>query len=78
MLVSFALIAGAVPGREPSRKAPAGAPFWLTFAGHVSNCPNALIGYRAAPIFGFGRALGLLAASGTGRRSADSTATTGV
>ena len=78
LLVSFALIAGAFPGREPSRKALAGALFGFTFAGHVSNYPSALIGYGAAPILGFGLALGLLAARGTGGRSADYPATTGV
>lgn len=78
LLVSFALIACAFPGREPSRKALAGALFGLTFAGHVSNYPSALIGYGAAPIFGFALALGLLAARGTGGRSADYRATTGV
>lgn len=78
LLVGFALIAGAFPGREASRKALAGALFGFSFAGHVSNYPSALIGYGAAPILGFGLALGLLAARGTGRRSADYPAATGV
>ena len=60
LLVSFFLIVSAVPGREPSRKALAGALFGFAFAGHVSNYPSLLIGYGAAPILGFGIALGLL------------------
>jgi hypothetical protein len=67
LLASFALIAGAFPGREASRKALAGALFGFTFAGHVSNYPSALIGYGAAPILGFGLALGLLAARAPAR-----------
>lgn len=63
LLASFGLIAGAFPGREPSRKALAGALFGFSFAGHVSNYPSPLIGYGAAPILGFAIALGVLAAS---------------
>lgn len=61
LLASFFLIAGAAPGRDTSRKALAGALFGFAFAGHVSNYPSPLIGYGAAPILGFGLALGLLA-----------------
>lgn len=78
LLASFLLIAGAFPGREASRKALAGALFGFSFAGHVSNYPSALIGYGAAPILGFGLALGLLGGGGTRRASADYPATTGV
>lgn len=78
LLAGFLLIAGAFPGREPSRKALAGALFGFSFAGHVSNYPSALIGYGAAPILGFGLALGFMAARGTRRASADYPATTGV
>lgn len=78
LLASFLLIVGAFPGREPSRKALAGALFGFSFAGHVSNYPSALIGYGAAPILGFGLALGFMAARGTRRASADYPATTGV
>lgn len=63
LLASFALISGAFPGREPSRKALAGALFGFAFAGHVSNYPSPLIGYGAAPILSFAIALGLLAAA---------------
>ena len=71
LLVGFFLIAGSFPGRHASRKALAGSLFGFSFAGHVSNYPSALIGYGAAPILGFGLALGLLASRGTGRASGD-------
>jgi hypothetical protein len=61
LLASFYLIVGALPGRESSRKALAGSLFGFSFAGLVSNYPSPLIGYGAAPILGFGLALGLLA-----------------
>ncbi len=61
LIASFYLIIGALPGRAASRKALAGSLFGFSFAGLVSNYPSALIGYGAAPILGFGMALGLLA-----------------
>lgn len=61
LLASFYLIVAALPGRETSRKALAGSLFGFSFAGLVSNYPSPLIGYGAAPILGFGLALGLLA-----------------
>lgn len=64
LVVSFYLIVAALPGREASRKALAGCLFGFSFAGLVSNYPSALIGYGAAPILGFGLALGVLAARG--------------
>lgn len=63
LVASFYLIIGALPGRAASRKALAGSLFGFSFAGLVSNYPSALIGYGAAPILGFGFALGVLAAS---------------
>lgn len=66
LIASYYLIVGAVPGRETSRKALGGALFGFSFAGLVSNYPSALIGYGAAPILGFGIALGVL---GGGRDS---------
>lgn len=61
LVASFYLMIGALPGREPSRKALAGSLFGFSFAGLVSNYPSPLIGYGAAPILGFGLALGILA-----------------
>ena len=63
LVVSFYLIVAALPGRNPSRKALAGCLFGFSFAGIVSNYPSPLIGFGAAPILGFGLALGVLAAS---------------
>lgn len=63
LLASFYLIVGAMPGHTASRKALAGSLFGFSFAGLVSNYPSALIGYGAAPIVGFGLALGLLVGS---------------
>ena len=60
LLAGFVLILTAFPGREAGRKALAGCLFGFTFAGHVSNYPSVLVGYGAAPILGFGLALGLL------------------
>lgn len=77
LLAGFFLILAAVPGREPARQALAGCLFGFSFAGFVSNYPSALVGYGAAPILGFGLALALLAARGTGRSSADFPASTG-
>lgn len=68
LLASFLLIVSGFPGRAASRKALAGCLFGFSFAGHVSNYPSALVGYGAAPILGFGLALGLLAAGRTGPR----------
>ena len=61
LVTSFYLIVAALPGRPASRKALAGSLFGFSFAGLVSNYPSPLIGYGAAPILGFGLALGLLA-----------------
>lgn len=57
LVISFYLMAGAVHGSQPSRKALAGSLFGFSFAGLVSNYPSALIGYGAAPILGYGLAL---------------------
>lgn len=64
LVAGFYLTIGALPGRETSRKALAGSLFGFSFAGIVSNYPSALIGYGAAPILGYGLALGLLGAAG--------------
>lgn len=61
LVASFYLIVAALPGRAPSSKALAGSLFGFSFAGLVSNYPSALVGYGAAPILGFGLALGVLA-----------------
>ena len=60
LVASFYLIVAALPGPTASRKALAGALFGFSFAGLVSNSPSGLIGYGAAPILGFGLALGVL------------------
>ncbi|WP_133366783.1 hypothetical protein [Qipengyuania sediminis] len=62
LLASFYLVIAALPGPIASRKALAGCLFGFVFAGTVSNYPSPLIGYGAAPILGFGLALGVLAA----------------
>ncbi|WP_375291115.1 hypothetical protein [Qipengyuania sp.] len=62
LVASFFLMASAVPGPDASRKALAGSLFGFCFAGIVSNYPSALIGYGAAPILGYGLALGYLCA----------------
>lgn len=64
LVASFYLVIGTLPGTAASRKALAGCLFGFSFAGLVSNYPSALIGYGAAPILGFGLALGWLAANG--------------
>lgn len=60
LLASFVVMVGPLRGAEASRKALAGSLVGFSFAGLVSNYPSALIGYGAAPILGFGLALGLL------------------
>lgn len=60
LLASFFIMVGPLSGAEPSRKALAGSLFGFSYAGLVSNYPSALVGYGAAPILGFGLALGLL------------------
>lgn len=60
LLASFVLMLAVPHGNEASRKALAGALVGFSFAGLVSNYPSVLIGYGAAPILGFGLALGLL------------------
>lgn len=64
LVASFYLIVAVLPGPAIARKALAGCLFGFSFAGLVSNYPSALIGYGAAPILGFGLALGVLAAQG--------------
>lgn len=59
MVASYYLMVAGPAGPEPSRKALAGCLSGFSFAGLVSNYPSALIGYGAAPILGFGLALGL-------------------
>lgn len=71
LVAGFLVLLKAGPGEDAPRKALAGSLFGFSFAGLVSNYPSALIGYGASPILGFGLALGILAASGTGGRIAD-------
>lgn len=61
LVAGFYVILAALPGLSSSRKALAGSLFGFSFAGLVSNYPSPLIGYGAAPILGFGLALGVLA-----------------
>lgn len=67
LVVSFTLIVAALPGAAAPRKALAGALVGFSFAGLVSNYPSPFVGYGAAPILGFGLALGLLVASAAKR-----------
>jgi len=65
ILASFFLILYAVPGSPLARRALAGTLFGFSIAAILSNYPSALIGYGAAPIIGFGLALGLGCRSGS-------------
>lgn len=62
LLTGFFVILYGPSSGGAARKALAGSLFGFSFAGFVSNYPSALIGYGAAPILGFGVALGLLQA----------------
>lgn len=59
LLASFFLIAHAMAAPKPVRHALAGSLFGFSLAALVSNYPSVLIGYGAAPIIGYGLALGL-------------------
>ncbi len=59
LLASFFLLAHALPAAKAVRHALAGSLFGFSLAAVVSNYPSVLIGYGAAPILGFGLALGL-------------------
>lgn len=69
LLGSFFLLAHALAAERPVRHALAGTLFGFFLAALVSNYPTILVGYGAAPIVGFGLAIGLAAASA--RRTAD-------
>tara|TARA_A100001391_G_scaffold182830_1_gene149647 strand:+ start:2942 stop:3766 length:825 start_codon:yes stop_codon:yes gene_type:complete len=59
LVASFLLLAHAIPAAKPVRHALAGGLFGFSLAALVSNYPAILIGYGAAPILGFGFAIGL-------------------
>ena len=59
LVFAFVLIARAIPAGNGERLALAGTLFGFSVVGVMSNYPSALIGYGAAPILGFGFALGL-------------------
>ena len=59
LLGAFFLVAHALPATKPVRHALAGSLFGFSLAALVSNYPSVLIGYGAAPILGYGLALGL-------------------
>ena len=59
LLACFLLFAHALPAPKPVRHALAGSLFGFSLAALVSNYPSVLIGYGAAPIIGYGLALGL-------------------
>ncbi|MFA6218193.1 MAG: hypothetical protein WC692_00245 [Erythrobacter sp.] len=63
LLASFFLMLHAAPGSPLARRALAGTLFGFSIAAILSNYPSALIGYGAAPIIGFGLALGLAGGS---------------
>ena len=60
-LACFLIILYALPAAEQGRRALAGSFFGFAVAAVFSNYPSVLIGYGAAPILGYGLALGLLA-----------------
>ncbi|MCL6251729.1 hypothetical protein M3P36_11845 [Altererythrobacter sp. KTW20L] len=60
LVASFVLIATAVPLERPARLALAGSLFGFSLMALLSNYPSALIGHGAAPIIGYGLALGLV------------------
>lgn len=60
LVASFALVALAAPLERPARLALAGALFGFSVMALMSHYPAALIAYGAAPIIGFGLALGLV------------------
>ncbi|MEX0342879.1 MAG: hypothetical protein AB3N06_09845 [Erythrobacter sp.] len=62
LLACFLLIAHALPAEKPVRHALAGGHFGFSLAAVVSNYPSILVGYGAAPILGFGLAVGLAVA----------------
>ena len=68
LLVGFFLLAHAIPAPKPVRHALAGGLFGFSLAALVSNYPTILVGYGAAPILGFGLAIGL-AITGRTRRT---------
>lgn len=60
LVVSFALVALAAPLQRAARLGLAGALFGFSVMALMSNYPSALIAFGAAPIIGFGLALGLV------------------
>lgn len=67
LIAGFSLIVLAVNAEKPVRLALAGSLFGFSLAAIFSNYPNVLIGYGAAPILGYGFALGLLNARKEGK-----------
>ncbi|QZD95616.1 hypothetical protein [Qipengyuania gelatinilytica] len=59
LVVSFFLILRAIPASKAIRFTLAGCLFGFTILSLMSNYPSVLIGFGAAPILGFGLALGL-------------------
>ncbi|RPF70699.1 hypothetical protein [Aurantiacibacter spongiae] len=59
LVASFVLLLNAIPFDRTKRFALAGTLFGFTVASLMSTYPTPLIGYGAAPILGFGLALGL-------------------
>ena len=59
LLASFLLILFALPASKAQRYSLAGCLFGFTILSLMANYPSVLIGYGAAPILGFGLALGL-------------------
>lgn len=72
LLATFFLLANALAAEKSVRHGLAGAFFGFCVAALVSNYPTILVGYGAAPILGFGLAIGLAAA--TARRTTDDAA----
>ncbi|HSG55435.1 MAG TPA: hypothetical protein VLA45_08265 [Paracoccaceae bacterium] len=60
LAVSFLAMALAIPLERPARLALAGSLFGFSLMALLSNYPAALIGHGAAPIIGYGLALGLV------------------
>ena len=69
LLASFFLVLRIIPAPKATRYALAGSLFGFTVLSIMANYPGVLIGYGAAPILGFGLALGLSCKSSPEPRS---------
>lgn len=73
MMASFFVVLFAIPASKVVRYGLAGSLFGFTIMSIMANYPSVLIGYGAAPILGFGLALGLANGSEAQQESAEDT-----